>query len=186
MPKLSVFNHISVDGYFTDSEGDFRWAHRRDDAEWKEFVSENAQSGSPLLFGRRTYALMASFWPTPHAQALDPAMASHMNETPKYVFSRSLVEAHWNNTTILSGALESDVARLKGQPGQDLVILGSGSIVAQLSRAGLIDEYQFVITPIALGAGRTLFEGQAAPLPLRLTKTRHFQNGNILTCYAPN
>ncbi len=186
MRKLLVFNQLSLDGYFTDRNGDISWAHRgSDDPEWNAFVAENAKGGGELLFGRITYDLMKSYWPTPIALKNDPVVAERMNNLPKVVFSRTLDEASWNNTTLVKGDLPAEIRRMKKEPGQDMVIMGSGSIVSQLAPEGLIDEYQFVIVPVVLGKGRTMFDGIKEKLSLRPTKTRTFGNGNIFLCYAP-
>src|SRR4051812_12305715 len=102
MRKLAVFNHVSLDGYFVDMHGDMSWAHQHaPDQEWDAFVAENARGGGALVFGRVTYELMASFWPTPAALEQLPAVAERMNAMPKVVFSRTLEQASWNNTTLL-------------------------------------------------------------------------------------
>ncbi len=186
MRKLLVFNQLSLDGYFTDRNGDISWAHGgSDDPEWNAFVAENAKGGGQLLFGRITYDLMKSYWPTPVALKNDPVVAERMNNLPKVVFSRTLDEASWNNTTLVKGDLPAEIRRMKKEPGQDMVIMGSGSIVSQLAPEGLIDEYQLVIVPVVLGKGRTMFDGIKEKLSLRPTKTRTFGNGNIFLCYAP-
>jgi dihydrofolate reductase len=186
MPKLVVFNHVSLDGYFVDQNNDMSWAKAdHQDPEWDAFVAGNASGGGVLVFGRVTYDLMASFWPTSFAMESMPAIAERMNNLPKVVFSRTLENASWNNTRLLKGDLSTEVRRLKEEPGEGLVILGSGSIVSQLAPDGLIDEYQFVVNPIILGKGRTLFEGVADKLKLNLTKTRAFANGNVFLCYQP-
>ena len=184
MPKLVVFNSVSLDGYFTDANGDMSWAHKKD-SEWQAFVSENASGGGQLLFGRVTYGLMASFWPTPFAAQSNPAVVERMNGLPKFVFSRTLDEASWNNTTLLKGELTAEVRKLKQMPGPDIVLMGSGSIVAQLADAGLIDEYQIVLNPLVLGNGRTLFEDVKKKLPMKFTGSRAFDNGNVVLSYEP-
>ena len=122
-----------------------------------------------------------------HLRALsdDPAVAEGMNKLPKVVFSRTLDKASWNNTRLVKGDLATEVRKMKQEPGEDMVILGSGSIVSQLAQAGLIDEYQIVVKPVALGEGRTMFEGIKQKLSLKLTKTRAFTNGNVLLSYEP-
>ncbi len=93
MRKLIAFNHVTLDGYFVGPNGDFRWAHAgNDDPEYSKFVAENASGGGQLLFGRVTYELMASYWPTPVAEQHDPAVAKGMNSMSKVVFSRTLDE----------------------------------------------------------------------------------------------
>jgi dihydrofolate reductase len=184
MRRLTVFNNVSLDGYFVDAKGGMDFAYKgSDDPEWNEFVSGNASGNGALLFGRRTYDMMAGFWPTPHAKAAMPAVAEGMNRMTKYVVSRTMTEAGWNNTTILKGALVPAVRALKKSEGPDIVILGSGSIVAQLAPANLIDEYQLVVKPVVLGGGRSMFEGLPAPVALEPTRTRTFGNGSVLLCY---
>ncbi len=186
MPQLIVFNHVSLDGYFTDSNGGLTWAYQgSDDPEYSAFVAGNASGGGQLLFGRVTYEIMARYWPSPEASRHSPAVAEGMNRMTKTVFSRTLESAPWNNTSLIRGDLLTGVRRIKSEPGDGIAILGSGSIVAQLAAAGLIDEYQFVIDPVALGAGRTMFAGLPAPLPLTLTRSRTFANGKTFLCYRP-
>lgn len=186
MPKLIVFNHVSLDGYFTDANGDMSFARKdNQDAEWSAFVASNASGGGMLLFGRITYELMASFWPTPFAAESMPVVAERMNNLPKVVFSRTLDKASWNNTKLVKDDMTGEIRKMKKEPGEDMAILGSGSIVSQLAQHGLIDEYQIVMNPVALGKGRTMFDGLKEKLPLKLTKTRTFANGNVLLCYQP-
>jgi dihydrofolate reductase len=97
----------------------------------------------------------------------------------------SLRQASWNNTTILNGDAVAEVKKLKEQRGPDLMIFGSGTLVAPLTAAGLIDEYQLVVTPIVLGAGRTLFEGVQHKLSLKRVSVKTFENGNIFAIYEP-
>lgn len=186
MPRLIVFNSVTLDGYFAGPNGDLSWAHRdRPDAEWDAFVAGNASGGGRLLLGRKTYELMASYWPTPKAVKNDPAVAEGMNRLEKVVFSRTLKQASWSNTKLSRGNLVEEVRRMKKEPGEGIAILGSGSIVSQLAPEGLIDEYQLVVNPIVLGAGRTMFDGIPEKLPLRRTNVRAFGNGNVLLCYEP-
>ena len=182
--KLVVFNSVSLDGYFVDRKGDMSWAHKQD-AEWRAFVEENAKGGGQLLFGRKTYELMAGYWPTALASKNDPVVAERINKLPKVVFSRTLDKASWNNTRVVKENMAAEVGRMKHEPGPDMVIMGSGSIVSQLTQAGLIDEYQVVVIPVVLGSGRTMFDGIAGKLALKLTRTRVFGNGNVLLCYEP-
>jgi dihydrofolate reductase len=108
-----------------------------------------------------------------------------MNNLPKVVFSRTLDEAPWSNTRLVKGDLAVETRKMKREPGQEIVILGSGSIVSQLAEAGLIDEYQIAVNPVVLGSGRTMFEGVKKKLPLKLTKTRAFGCGNVVLHYEP-
>lgn len=184
MAKLNVFNHVSLDGYFVDAKGDMSWAHRSD-PEFDAFSAQNARdAGGVLLFGRVTYQMMAAFWPTPLAMKSMPEVAAGMNAAQKVVFSRSLKKVTWQNTTLIKRGLVAAVKKLKEESKKDLVVLGSGTIVAQLAQAGLVDQYQLIVNPLVLGKGRTLFDGVKKPLALKLTGTRRFKNGNVLLTYV--
>lgn len=186
MRKLTVFNHVSLDGYFTDANGDMSFARNpAPDKEWDAFVAGNAGSGGTLVFGRVTYELMASFWPTPMAAEQMPEVAERMNDLPKVVFSRTLKDASWNNTRLMKSDMAGEMRKMKQEGGKNMVIFGSGTVVSQLTQEGLIDEYQIVVDPVVLGKGRTMFDGIKEKLPLKLTKTRTFGNGNVLLFYEP-
>jgi dihydrofolate reductase len=120
---------------------------------------------------------MIQYWPTPMAAKNDPVVAEQMNNLQKVVFSRTLKEATWKNTTLVNGDLAAEVRKLKEGSGHDMVILGSGSIVAQLAQEGLIDEFQIVVQPVVLGSGETLFAGVKDAVDLSLGKTRTFPSG---------
>jgi dihydrofolate reductase len=184
MRKLIVFNHLTLDGYFVGACGDMNWAKEgNDDSEYQEFVAGNASGEGELLFGRVTYQMMASYWPTAMAEQHMPEVAKGMNRMPKVVFSRTLNEAKWNNSRLVKDSLVEEVRKMKNGPGPGMTILGSGSIVAQLAAAKLIDEYQIMVDPVALGKGRTMFEGMPDKLRLKITNTRSFKNGKVYLCY---
>jgi dihydrofolate reductase len=186
MSQLIVFNNVTLDGYFSGADGDMSWAHTGyDDAEFKAFIAGNASGGGQLLLGRVTYDLMASYWPTPLAMQNDPVVAERMNQLSKVVFSKMLDKASWSNTKLVNGEIVSEVRKMKQQAGEGMAILGSGSIASQLAEAGLIDEYQSVLNPIFLGKGETYLNGIKDRLPLKLTKTRAFDNGKVSMCYEP-
>ena len=104
MTRLNMFNSVSLDGYFTDSSNDMSWAHAGgDNKEFQDFVAGNAKGTNALIFGRVTYEMMASFWPTPMAAQAMPEVAKGMNAAPKYVFSRKLKIANWVGTTTSPG-----------------------------------------------------------------------------------
>jgi dihydrofolate reductase len=182
MRKIHVFENISLDGFFTDDKNDMSWAHKHDD-EWTKFSSSNAGGEAELLFGRVTYEMMAAFWPTPQAAQMLPEVAAGMNRMRKYVASRTLKDVSWQGTTLLKGDLVQEAKRLREQPGPDLLIMGSGTIVSQLTEAGLIDQYQIVLNPTIVGRGRTLFETVGTKVPLELKSTRQFKNGNVVLTY---
>src|SRR5712691_1203447 len=132
MRRLIVFNHVTLDGYFTDRTGDMNKAHKQD-AEWNAFAKENSSGNGELLFGRITYELMASYWPTPLAMKNDPVLAERMNKLSKVVFSRTLDKASWSNAKLVKGDLAAEVRKMKKESGEGMAILGSGSIISQLA-----------------------------------------------------
>lgn len=184
MAKLTSFISLSLDGYFADPNGDMRWAHQPD-PEFQAFVEANAKGGGSLVFGRKTYQMMASYWPSPIAAQHDPIVATRMNQLPKIVFSRTLTEATWQNTRLIREDMIGAVRDLKQNSQDDMVLLGSASIVSQLAQAGLMDAFQVVIIPIMLGSGRSMFEGLSKPINLRLTQSRTFPKGNVFLTYEP-
>jgi dihydrofolate reductase len=184
--KLIVFESVTLNGYFSGPDGDMSWAYAHSaDPEFQDFVRGNASAPAVLLFGRVTYQMMESYWPTPAAAQNDPVVAKGMSQAEKLVFSRSLDEVGWANARLVKGDPVDAVRGLKRESGRDLVVLGSGSIVAQLADARLVDVYQIVVKPVVLGTGRTLFEGVKGPLALRLASSRGFGDGNLVLTYVP-
>ena len=110
MRRLIVFNNLSLDGFFADTNSDISWVHK--DAELAAFAAENAKAGGTLLFGRKTYELMAGYWPKPIAAKNDPVMAERMNALPKIVFSRTLDKASWSNTELVKDDLPDAVRKI--------------------------------------------------------------------------
>ncbi len=183
MRRLTVFNLVTLDGYFSGREGDISW-HNVDE-EFQELAEAASNSGNTLLFGRVTYELMAGYWPTPRAIKDDPIVARGMNSATKIVFSRTLDHVDWENTRLVKDGMVAEVAKLKQGPGKDLTVLGSGSLVAQLAQARLIDEYQILLNPVVIGEGRSMFEGVKDRFSLKLVRSRTFKNGNVLLVYEP-
>lgn len=187
--KIGSFMQLSMDGYYCDAKGDMSFAHKPpDDKEWNEFAAGNATAGSMagmLVFGRVTYEMMAKWWPTPQAAQAMPEVAKGMNERPKLVFSRTLEKVEWQNTTLVKDDLVETVRKLKGEPGPDMTILGSGSVVTQLTDAGLMDSLQVVICPVALGEGKSFLGGLSKRFDLKLEKNRAFTNGSVVLWYLP-
>lgn len=185
MKKLHSFLLLSIDGYFADEKGDTSWAHGRSDPEFEAFSAKNAGSGGTLLMGRKTYETMNAYWPTPKAEEAFPEVAKGMSRAQKIVFSRTLATSDWENTRFVKGDLAKEVERLKREADSDITVLGSGSIVKELTEARLIDAFQFVVSPLALGAGQTIFTGLARKLDLELVKSRSFKNGVVVLDYVP-
>lgn len=183
MRKLSAYNFTTLNGYFKDAQGSTSW-HEHGGQEEGEYASDAMESGGNILvFGRVTYEMMASFWPTPDALKSMPDVAKGMNSSQKIVFSNSLTKANWQNTTLIKGNMIEEMIKLKNSPGPDMTILGSGSIITQFADKGLIDAYEIMIDPIALGDGTPMFKGMSNTLKLKLNKTRTFKSGIVLLSY---
>ncbi len=187
MKSLGVFNHITVDGFYAGPHGEIDWfkAISRDD-EYERFTHQESQSGSILMFGRTSYEMMKSYWPTPGAIKNDPHMAGVMNNSPKIVFSKTLktVEEgpNWKNVTLSREIQRDAILELKKK--SDITVLGSGSVVQQLANLGLIDHYQLVVVPLLLGSGKRLFQ-DVKRADLRLEDSRAFRNGIVVLNYTP-
>jgi dihydrofolate reductase len=195
--QIVMFNRVTADGYFAASDGGLQWTVPEPE------MDKEATGGMPgtdtVLFGRRTYELFQQFWPRaaeepesvqdPHdSRRRSPeirAMALFLNEVTKLVFSRTLKEVTWKNTRLLHGFDPREIEAMKKQPGKDMIIFGSGSIVSQLTEHGLIDEYRFVVNPILLGNGRELVSGVSKSLKLKLLEQKVYRSGNVMLRYAP-
>ena len=186
MRKIVAFTIVSVDGCFAGPNGEIDW-FKNNDEEDKKFAAESASPSATLLFGRTTYEMMAGYWPTPAAIKNDPVVAGAMNSAQKIVFSKTLrpIEGPvWKNVSVLHEINREEIIRLKEQAGGDMAILGSGSIVRQLANLGLIDEYQLLVNPVVLGAGKYLFK-DVARMNLKLLETRAFTSGKVFLRYRP-
>jgi dihydrofolate reductase len=187
MSRLTAFVHVTVDGFFAGPRGEIDWfksIQKSDD--YDAYTHEQAGSGGTLVFGRTTYEMMKSYWPTPEAIKTDPEMAKVVDHSAKLVFSKTLQDApdesNWKNVTILRKIDPKDVKKRKEQAKGDLTILGSGTIVQQLSNLGLMDEYTLVVVPVVLGAGKHLFDG-VKQKDLKLVESRAFENGLTILRY---
>jgi dihydrofolate reductase len=183
MRKITVFNFVTLDGYFEGPKRDISW--HKHDAEENEYAVEMLKSGNTLLFGRVTYELMASYWPTPYAIKDDPIVAEGMNNADKIVFSRTLKKVEWSNTRLVKDNIEEEIKKMKQMSGKNMTLLGGGSILTQFAEQGLIDEYQIMVDPVLLGEGTSIFKGIKHRLNLKFTTTRAFRNGSVLLCYQP-
>jgi dihydrofolate reductase len=183
MRKVIVSEMVSLDGYFASPDGSLAW-HVVDD-EFNTVARKQLDEMDTLLFGRVTYEGMASYWPTEAALTDDPEIAAAMNHLPKVIFSRTLKTLDWNNSQLARDDLPEEIARLKAQPGKDMVIFGSGEVVSSLTRLRLIDEYRLFICPAVLGSGKSLFAGLSDALNLELLKAQPFASGVVLLYYRP-
>jgi dihydrofolate reductase len=182
MRKLIAWEMITLDGYFAGPNGELDW-HVVDE-EFHRYAIDMLNSADLLIFGRVTYDLMASYWPTEHARTTDPVVAGKMNDLPKVVLSQEALAMKWQPTQLLTKIDPEDISRWKQQPGKDLVILGSGSLVQALTDLNLIDEYRLIVSPIVLGSGKPLFK-DVNKRKLKLQKVVELQSSNVLLYYVP-
>jgi dihydrofolate reductase len=183
MRRLLFFMMTTANGLYERQRWDVGW-HNVDD-EFESFAVDQLNSVDTLLFGRVTYEGMASFWPTPEAEASDPVVAKQMNSLPKLVFSTSLESADWNNSRLIKDDPAAAVARLKQEGGGDAIVLASSDLALTLAAHDLIDEYRLMVNPLFLGAGKPVLQGLRQDLELQLLAVRTFANGNVLLTYRP-
>ncbi|HEX2865312.1 MAG TPA: dihydrofolate reductase family protein [Deinococcales bacterium] len=178
MPKLLANLELSLNGV---TEAPETWPPM-DHGDVLEVVQAQMAETAAILFGRATFQHFEAYWPRVRE---DPSgFAAHLRRTPKFVVSRTLKATEWENTTFLSGDPADEAARLKDTAGGNVVILGSGRLVSTLAAAGVIDEFQFWLHPLALARGAHLFEG-GPDLRLRLLASRAFRAGIVQLTYAP-
>lgn len=184
--KLIAQIMVSLDGYMEGKNRDLDW-HVVDE-EYNQFASAMLNAAGGLVFGRSTYEHMAQFWPTVRAKELFEQVAERMNHLPKLVFSRTLQETAWSHSELISGAAVQRLELEKQQRGKPLLILGSAGLVSSITSQapGLIDEYQIIVNPVLLGAGRPYFQGLTEHLTLELIESRSFNSGNVLLVYRCN
>lgn len=174
MRRIVAGLFISVDGVV---EAPDQWQFPYFNEEMGGAVQSMMDSSEAMLLGRRTYEEFAAYWPT----STDD-FAGHMNNTPKYVVSNTLTAAEWQNSTLVSGDVIKELTRIKEQPGGDLAITGSGTLVRSLLREGLLDELQLLVHPVVVGTGKRLFD-DGPKVPLRLTGSRTFSTGVLHLTY---
>jgi dihydrofolate reductase len=190
MGNVVVMNHVTLDGVMQapgrpdeDTRGGFAhggWATAYNDPVMASVAAEGMADTGPILLGRRTYEDFFSFWP----HQTDNPFTEVLDNTQKYVASATLSEPlRWRNSTLLEGDAADAVARLKEQPGRDMVVLGSGELVQSLRRRNLVDRYVLLIHPLILGTGRRLFPDGAAPATLRLVDSKTTTTGVVIATY---
>src|ERR1700720_2868267 len=138
MKSLGVFDFVSVDGFFAGPHGEIDWFKAiSHDEEYERFMHQQSKSESTLIFGRTTYEMMKSFWPTPDAIKSDPAMAKSVNHSPKLVFSKTLKSVEegpdWKSITLSADIKSEKIKQMKAEKGDGFTILGSGSIIQQFA-----------------------------------------------------
>lgn len=188
MKKITVFNHVTSDGLFAGPNGEIDWFKVVDkDEKYDKFIHEQSKSGDTLVFGRATYDMIKSYWPTQDAIENDPDMARVMNSSHKIVVSKSLKSVeegpNWKNIKLLRNIRPEEIKKLKEN--EQMTIIGSGTIVQQFANLDLIDEYTFAIDPVILGADKPLFK-DVKKTDLELVDSKSFRNGIVLLTYRPN
>src|SRR5918999_1180597 len=192
MRKLVVVEFLSLDGVMQapgdpneDTEGGFQhggWQRPYFDDVLGSSSAEGMAATDAYLFGRKTYEIMASFWP--NAPKDDP-YAGHLNETQKYVASTTLQSVEWQNSTLIVGDLVEAVAELKQQSGGNITVLGSGDLVQTLIKNDLIDQYTFFLSPILLGSGKKLFRDMDQTRSMKLVDSKPASSGTMILTYQP-
>ena len=188
MGKLVVTEFISLDGIIEDpggSEGSEHggWSFRHPAPDGEQFKGDELRDSDVQLLGRVTYEGFAAAWP-----AMEEATGDYgkkMNAMPKVVVSTTLTEPTWNNTTIISGNVADEVARLKAQYNGDILVQGSATLAQTLAEHGLVDEYRLMVHPVVLGTGKRLFSGSAAGTDLQLVDSRKVGPDVLLLVYRP-
>jgi dihydrofolate reductase len=187
-----MVNQLTLDGVMQaparadeDTRGGFQhggWSKPLSDSVMGSVMAEGMGQGGALLFGRRTYEDFFRVWPSRKGNPFTEVL----NTMKKYVASRTLAEPlPWSNSVLLQGEAVESVARLKEQPGEDLVILGSGELVQSLMLHGLIDQFLLTIHPLVLGSGRRLFSEGGAYAKLRLVDSKATPTGVLIATYEP-
>jgi dihydrofolate reductase len=188
MRKVVASTFVTLDGVFEDPGGaegfdrggwSFKYVGRSDDDQ--KYQGDLLTETDALLLGRVTYEGFAKAWPS---MTDGGWYAEKMNSMPKYVASSTLDKAEWNNSTVIKGDVAKEVARLKQQPGQNILIFGSGELVNSLLQHELIDELRLLVHPVVLGRGKRLFN-EGPPVGLMPTDARVFGSGVVLTVYEP-
>jgi dihydrofolate reductase len=188
--KLYLFMSLSLDGFFEGPNHDISW-HRIDD-DVNKFAIRQLRETDLYLWGRRIYQLMEAYWPR---AAADPStsrdnreVARLLNTTPKIVFSRTLDAVketkNWRNVKLLHKVEPEEIRHLKAESGKDIGV-GGPDLARSFIRERLIDEFRFMLTPVAIGKGTPIFQGVKERLSLELVKTRRFDSGNLLLYYRP-
>ena len=180
MRKLTASFFISLDGVV---EAPQNWHFPYFDDEMGAVVGEAIAASDTFLLGRRTYEEWSAFWP--HQDPAVNPMAAAMNETPKVVVSTTLDQVDWQNSTLLEGDLAEAVTALKAQPGENIGMSGSATLVRSLLEKGLVDELRLLVHPLVVGSGSKLFENGTTSVSLELVDSRTFSTGVVDLTYRP-
>ena len=172
----------TLDGYFEGEDHDISW-HNADNEEFAKFANDQLDETDTLIFGRKTYELMAGFWPSDEAIKIEPDTATRMNSLRKIVFSRSPMKTDWHNVESSMNVVEK-MHELKAEPGKDIAALGSSNLCLTLIEEGLLDEIRIMVNPLIIGKGTPLFDGTDKIHRFTLKDSRPFKSGNVLLTYT--
>lgn len=179
MRKLIMWNVITLDGYF---EGSQNWDLSFHNTVWgpelEKLSIEQLHSADYLVFGRITYEGMSAHWKK--AEGENDEIAELMNNIPKLIFSKTLKEVDWNNSTLINENASTEISRLKAQGGGDMYVFGSADLSETFINDDLFDEYRIGIAPVILGSGRPLFKQGIAARNLSLVSTQQLSPGGIV------
>jgi dihydrofolate reductase len=178
--RIVATEYLSLDGYFHEPG---QWSRPFFNDEAGQFKWAELQASDALLLGRKTYEGFAAAWPGMRAQTGD--FGEKMNDMPKFVVSATLSEVTWSGSKLIGKNPIDEIRKLKAQPGQDLLLAGSGQLFNALFRANLIDRYRFMVHPIVLGKGARLFEEGSSEQVLTLVETKSFKSGIVIAEYEP-
>jgi dihydrofolate reductase len=177
MSKIVVAEFLSLDGVMEEP----RWTFPYWNDEIAKFKHAELFASDAILLGRKTYEGFAQAWPS--REGTDD-YADRMNGLPKYVVSTTLEKVEWKNSSLIKGNIAQEASKLKQQPGQNLLIFGSGQLVSYLMAHNLVDEYRLLVYPLVLGKGQRLFpEGSDAKL--KLAESQTFSSGVVALIYQP-
>jgi dihydrofolate reductase len=186
MSKLVLAMFMSLDGYIEGPKGEFVSPDWSGDLQ-RYWADDNTDAAGMLLYGRVNFEFNAGFWQPAAADESNPAelrsFARKMNDLPKIVFSRSLKNPGWNGRVVTETNIPAEIARLKQQPGPDLMMFGGAGIAQAFMKLDLIDEYRLLVTPTLLGGGKRLFEGSYDRAKLKLVKSQALDTGAVLLYY---
>jgi len=189
MSKIITTTWITLDGFIAGPNEEMDWIGEIYDEAMGKYEDDLVSSADTLLLGRVTYQSFAGSWPhvpdNPTASEGEKEYARKVNAMRKIVFSRTLEKVEWNNSTLVKEVVPEDIAQLKREPGRDMLIYGSASLVRTLTNFGLIDEYQLLVHPIILGSGKPLFQDIKDRAKLKLVNTKTHPSGVIVLSYQP-
>jgi dihydrofolate reductase len=181
MRKVVASELVALDGVMESPE---KWSFQFHNDEMAEAQGAGMAAADAMLLGRVTYQEFASYWP--HQNSADQPFTDYLNNTPKYVVSTTLERPlEWQNSTLIKGIVAEAIAKLKRQPGKDIGIVGSGTLVRSLLREDLLDDLRFMVHPIVMGSGERLFEDGGDQKALELVDSKTFGTGVLYLTYQP-